>query len=127
VQDVTLAEGITQRIRNLSPRNEEQHWLQARALEQSEFLLEVRWMVFSRVGTSVPVPFLTALVFWLMITFASFGLFAPRNATVIATLLVCALCVAGAIFLVLEMDDPFHGVIRVSPNPLHYAYSRMNQ
>jgi hypothetical protein len=48
-------------------------------------------------------PLLAMLVFWLAIIFNSFGLFAPRNATAIATLFVCALSVSGAIFLILEL------------------------
>jgi hypothetical protein len=127
VQDVTGTEELAGRIRDLSPQNEEQRWLQARALEQSESLLETRWAVFSSIGTSVLVPFLAVLVSWLAIAFASFGLFAPRNATVIAALFVCSVSVAGAIFLILEMDDPFHGVIKISPDPLRYAYSRISQ
>ena len=90
-------------------------------------MLKARWVVFSGAGTSVPVSFLVVLFFWLTITFASFGLFASRNATVISVLLVCALSVAGAVFLILEMQGPFDGLIRVSADPLHYALSRMNR
>jgi hypothetical protein len=75
----------------------------------------------------VPVPFLVILVFWLTITFASFGLFAPRHATVLAVLFVCALSVGSAVFLILEMDTPFDGVLRVSAEPLRYALAHLNQ
>jgi hypothetical protein len=83
--------------------------------------------VTTSIGASVPLPFLAVLLFWLTITFASFGLFAPRNAMVIAVLFVCALSVASALFLVLEMDGPFDGVLKVSPEPLRSAYARLNQ
>jgi hypothetical protein len=73
----------------------------------------------------VPTVFLGTITFWLTITFASFGLFAPRNAMAIAVLLVCALSVAGAVFLILELDSSFRGVIQVSPTPLHYALNHM--
>ena len=92
-----------------------------------EAILGARWVILSSVGTSIPVPFLTVLVFWLTITFASFGLFAPRNAVVIAVFFVCTLSVASAIFLILEMDSPFQGFMKVSPDPLRYALSRLNQ
>jgi hypothetical protein len=121
------AEGVVERIRGLTPQNDDQRWLQSHALEKSEALLEARWVVFSSIGTSIPVPFLVVLLFWLIVIFASFGLFAPRNGTVIAILFVCALSVASAIFLILEMDGPFTGVIRISPGPLDYALARMNQ
>jgi len=121
------AEAIGGRIHGLSPQNDTQRWLRSRALDLAEAVLEARWGVFGTGSSSVPVLFLVVLVFWLTITFASFGLFAPRNATVIAVLFVCALSVAGAVFLILEMDGPFEGLIKVSADPLRFAHSRLNQ
>lgn len=120
-------EAVVDGIRALSPQNDGQRWLQSRAEDLGESLLAARWLVVSSVGTSVPLPFLTILLFWLMLTFASFGLFAPRNATVVAVLFLCALSVAAAVFLILEMDRPFEGLIKVPADPLRYAYSRLNQ
>jgi hypothetical protein len=118
---------LAARIRGLAAQTDEQRWLQSRALQLGESLLEARWLVFAGLGPSVPVPFLSVLLFWLTITFASFGLFAPRNATVVSVLCVCALSVAGAVFLVLEMDGPFEGLITVSADPLTYALAHLNQ
>ena len=121
------AEALTNAIRNLVPQSDAQRSLQARALELAEKLLEARWMVLAGTESSVPLPFLVILLFWLSITFASFGLFAPRNGTVVATLLVCALSVGSAVFLVLEMDSPFNGMLKVSADPLRFAYKHLNQ
>lgn len=121
------AESVMARIRALPVQDEDQAWLKARAQDLGEKLLEARWVVISSIGTSVPVPFLVVLVFWLVLIFVSFGLFAPRNGTVISILLVCALSVASAIFLILEMDGPFTGLIRISPDPLNHALDRINQ
>jgi hypothetical protein len=120
-------EEIARAIRNLKPKDDSQRALQARALELGETLLQTRWIVSTSIGASVPLPFLAVLLFWLTITFASFGLFAPRNAMVVAVLFVCALSVASALFLVLEMDGPFDGLLRVSAEPLRSAYARLNQ
>ena len=73
-----------------------------------------RVLLFENLGTSIPVAFLVVLVFWLCVIFASFGLFAPPNGTVIVVLCVCALSVAGAIFLILELDRSFEGLLQVS-------------
>lgn len=127
VPDVRRAEGFATLIQGLAPQNDDQLSLRSRALTLVEALLEARWLV-SIVGTpSVLAPFLAALIFWLSITFISFGLFAPRNLTVVGTLFVCAVSVASAVFLILEMDGPFAGLIRVSPEPLRYALSHINQ
>jgi hypothetical protein len=70
---------------------------------------------------------LVVLVFWLATLFASFGLFAPRNGTVIAVLCVSALSVSGAIYLILELNRPFEGLMKISGAPLHYALSQLGQ
>lgn len=58
---------------------------------------------------------LIILICWLAIVFMSAGLFAPPNATVIVALMLAALSVSGAIFLILELDMPFDGIIQISP------------
>jgi hypothetical protein len=121
------AEQLVDQIHRLSPQNDDQRWLKDRALDLTESLLSARWIIASSTGSSVPGPFLGILIFWLTAIFACFGLYAPRNATVIGVLLVCALSVAGAIFLILEMDSPFGGLVRLSPEPIRYAYSQINQ
>lgn len=121
------AEGLADAIRGLSPRDDVQRALQIRALELAETLLRARWLSIVVTRASIPGPFLAALLFWLTITFASFGLFAPRNTLVIAVLFVCALSVASAVFLVLEMDGPFDGLLRVSAEPLRRALEHLNR
>lgn len=125
--EAAAAEGLTDAIRGLTPRDESQRSLQSRALDLAETLLQARWLVSAGGGGSVPLPFLLILLFWLTITFASFGLFAPRNGTVLVVLFVCALSVGSAVFLVLEMDGPFDGLLKVSADPLRYAYSHLDQ
>jgi hypothetical protein len=120
-------EGLADAIRALTPRDDFQRSLRSRALDLSEEILEARWLVLAADGTSVPLPFLVILVFWLTITFASFGLFAPRNATVLVVLFVCALSVASSMFLILEMDGPFQGFLRVSADPFRHALANLNQ
>ncbi len=119
--------GIETRILQLSPQNDAQRWLQTQALRISRDILETRWLVLGSVGSSIPVPFLVIVVFWLTIIFGSFGLFAPRNTTVVAVLLLCALSVAGSIFLILEMDRPFEGVMKISSAPVRYTLSHLGQ
>lgn len=120
-------EGLADAIRALTPRDNTQQSLQSRALDRAEELLQTRWLVFADSKTSIPLPFLVVLLFWLTITFVSFGLFAPRNATVLTVLFVCALSLGSAMFLILEMDGPFDGLLNVSADPLRYAIAHLNQ
>jgi hypothetical protein len=120
-------ERIADAIRDLNPHDDAQRALKARAQDLGESLLQARWLALVGIETSIPLPFLVILLFWLTITFASFGLFAPRNATVLAVLFVCALSVASAVFLVLEMDVPFNGLLRVSSHPMRFAYEHLGK
>jgi hypothetical protein len=124
---VNEIEGLATAIHKLEPKTDEQRVLKARALAYSESLLDARWIIVAGLATSVPYPFLTVLVLWLTVTFTTFGVLAPRSPTIVCVLFVCALSVAGAIFLVLEMDAPFDGLIRISPAPMQYAIEHMNR
>jgi len=120
-------EAIEGGIRALAAQNDAQRGQQTKALALCGGLLETRWLMFAQATNSLPLPFLVVLIFWLALLFASFGLFAPRNATVIVALLLCALAVAGSTFLILEMNQPLTGLIKISSAPLQYALSQLGQ
>ena len=111
----------------LSPRSDAQQQLKARALQISGEISSSRWVVLLQSESSVSMPLLVALVSWLVIIFTAFGLLAPRNATVVVTLFICSLAAAGAIFLILEMDRPLEGMIRISGAPLRAALAHLGQ
>jgi hypothetical protein len=74
-----------------------------------------------QVKQGTPKAFVALLVFWLTLLFASFGLFAPRNLTSAVTLTLCALAVAGAMGMILELERGFGGLVHISPQPMHQA------
>jgi hypothetical protein len=121
------AEFLYDRIQELSPTNESQHSLQARALNMGINLAQKRWLMYEQQELPMSTPLLVVLVFSIAITFISFGLNAPSNATVIATLIVCALSISGMIFLILEMYRPFEGLIQISSAPLRSALAHLGQ
>jgi hypothetical protein len=86
---------------------------------------ETRWLLAEQLSVSLPTPFLILLTFWSTAIFFTFGLFAPPNATVLVALFVCALSISAAILLILELDKPFGGLIRLSFAPLSDAYRRL--
>jgi hypothetical protein len=114
-------------IQQLSPQNDAQRSLRAQALGISNDLSQVRWLLVEQKGSSIPTAYLVVLVFWLVILFVSFGLFAPSNSTVLATLLLCALSVSGAILLILDVDQPFEGLIQIPSAPLRDALARLGK
>ena len=108
-------------IQKLSPQNDVQRSLKSQAAQIAIDLGQMRWLLFEQTETSISVAMLIVLISWLAIIFMSAGLFAPPNATVIIALMLAALSVAGAIFLILELDMPFDGVIQISKKPMYNA------
>lgn len=106
---------------NLSPANETQRAIKERAVQASIDLAQTRLLLFAQRGNSIPMPFLVVLVFWLTMIFASFSLFAEPNAVIIASLFVFAISATAAIFLILELDQPFTGLMEISSEPLRTA------
>ena len=84
-------------------------------------LTELRWTIIQNTSRAVHPLLIVVIVLWLIIIFGSFGLYAPFNATVVVSLLLSSLSIAGCIFLILEMDGAFDGLIRVSAWPLENA------
>ena len=105
-------------IVSLAPQDDVQRSLKTRALETVIELSKTRMLLSAREEPSVVTPLLAAVIIWLGIIFLSFGLFAPSNKIVIITMLVVALAVSSAIFLILELDRPFDGVIQISSTPM---------
>jgi hypothetical protein len=127
VEATAGSEAIFDMVQNLTPKNETQRSLQAQALKLGSDVAQTRWLLFAQRSSSIPLVFLVVLVCWLAIIFTGFSLFAPPNATVVITLLVCALSVSGAIFLILELDRPFEGAIQISSAPLRAALEQLGR
>jgi len=113
-------------LEHLSPANDAQRSLQSRAIAAFTEGAQTRLQLFAQAGGSIPAPFLVILVFWLSAIFVSFTVFARTNLVVMTSLLVCALSFAGAIFLVLELDNPFTGLMGISSSTLRSALLPLN-
>jgi hypothetical protein len=124
---IGMLEAVQDAILSLSPTDERHHWLRTQALTISGDLLQARWLLVHQTGSNIPLPFLILLIFWLTIVFASFGLFAPRNATVIAALCLCSMAVSGGIAMILELDTPLTGLVRISAEPMRHALTQIMQ
>jgi hypothetical protein len=108
-------------LQQLKPADEYQRTLQAQAMQISADLTATHSLLLEQTQGSIPIPFLVILVFWLTVIFIGFGLFAPANPTVAGALVLSSLSIAAAIFLILELDRPFEGIMRISDIPLRNA------
>jgi hypothetical protein len=114
---------VYNKISELSPQNDAQKRLQTQALLLGGDMMQSRWMFIEQSQTDLPWVFLVALTFWLTVLFTQFGLLAPRNRTAMSALLICAISMSSAIFLILELNHPLEGSIKVSSAPLQKALS----
>jgi hypothetical protein len=108
-------------ILKLSPRDDRQRSLQARAIDAAQDLAKTRLLLFAEAGMTIPMPFLVVLVSWLAIIFASFSLFADNNATTIGALGIFGLSASASIFLILELSQPFSGIMMIPSEQLRNA------
>ncbi|HSZ65381.1 MAG TPA: hypothetical protein VK825_04175 [Xanthobacteraceae bacterium] len=115
------AQDVYENIQALVPRNDVQRSIQSRAVQVSNDFAQTRLLLFVESDNLVPAPFLAIMVFWLVIIFASFSLFSELNATVFAFLALFAFSASCALFLILELSQPFVGLMAISSAPLHQA------
>jgi hypothetical protein len=95
--------------------------------QQYRQIVEHRWMIVEQQAGMIPTPIIGMLIAWLVLIFASFGYRSPRNAVVLVVFNVAALLMAFSIYLVLDMDTPFTGLIQISDAPLHRALAEMTE
>lgn len=124
---VARFENIQSGIRSLVPKNEAQKELQSRALQITNDLADSRWLLIIQRNGSISVPLLVIMVFWLCVIFAAWGVFSPRNLIVAVALFLSALSVSGATLLILEMDRPLTGWIRISSRPMQQAIDHLGE
>ena len=121
------AESLFEKITALTPKDDAQRILKAQALSMIIGLGQTRWLHYENSANTVSMPLLVVLVFWLTTIFVSFGLFAPYNRTVVASLLISSLSVSCAILLIMELYSPYRGLIELSSAPLRAALAQLGK
>jgi hypothetical protein len=127
LKDTSKLESLYEKIQGLVPKDDAHNAIKSQALTIVGSLGSGRWLMYEQSVNSISTPMLVILIFWLSIIFTSFGLFAPTNAITVTSLCVSALSVSSAIFLMLELYNPYQGLIQVSSAPLRAALERLGQ
>jgi hypothetical protein len=113
-------------LQRLVPKNDTQAAAKAQITSLTLSLKRTYWLMFlESEQTSMSVPLLVVVVSWLVAIFISFGAFAPSNSTVMVTLVICAMAVSAAIFIIMEMYLPFSGMLKISPVAVRDALSQL--
>jgi hypothetical protein len=120
-----LLETVMHLSMELQPSNEDQRTYRGQAIGLASDLVKARWtLLVNEAGTINPI-LLIIMVIWIAMIFLSFGLFAPRNATIVIAFAICSVSIGTSIFLILEMDTPFDGVIMVSGTSMKNALDHL--
>ena len=123
VQRVEQLEELFGKIKSLSPKSDAQAKDRERAADLAAGILHDRWVLATGRLASTPTVFLLVVLAWLALEFFLFGVFAPRNACVTAAVVLASLTTASAIFLLLDLEGPLTGPMRISIEPLVRAVS----
>ena len=119
VVDDPRAEQLIYQLHNavlsLAPESSQQRALSDEMKGEVRRLIELRWTLIEEGTTS------------LTLVFASFGYNAPRNPLVVITFAPCAASIGAALFLIVQMDRPFEGLIKVSAAPLQNALAHIRE
>ena len=121
-----LLNGVHMAVLALPGGGSRRDTLRTEAASLAENALNTRWLLIERVGSSIQPLFMAILIVWITLIFVSFGYNAPHNATVATAFVLGAAALAGCIFLIVEMDAPFEGLITVSDLPMRNALAHMN-
>jgi hypothetical protein len=116
-----LLQRLEDRLLALKPQNPRDQWWMGQAMTLASKIGDTRWLIAQQVGQGTPKAFVTLLVFWLALLFASFALFAPHNLTSAVILTLSALAVTGAVAMFLELEQGFGRIIHISPKPMRQA------
>jgi hypothetical protein len=125
--DKAWSQALPCAIQQIKVSDESQHAFKSQAASLANELAQMRWLLFEQIESSISVPLLAIMLFWLTLTSISVGLYAPPNGTVLVAQCMAALSVAGALFLILELDHPFTGLIRISSKPMVNALQQLQQ
>jgi hypothetical protein len=112
-------------VESLSPKNDLQRSIKPRILEVSTDLARTRLLLYVHFDNPIPVPLLVIVILWLTVIFASYTLFADANAVVALASLVYALAVSSALFLIVDMSQPFSGLMKISNEPLTHVLPQL--
>lgn len=121
------AEQLLGEIEALQAKSDLQTALKSQATSVCLEVGELRWLEYEQATASASMPLICIMVFWTAVLFASFGMFAPRNGTVIAAVALAAMSVAGAIFLILELRSPFVGILQIPNTPFVDALEHLGK
>ncbi len=110
---VTESEEYANAIYALAPKNDLQQRLRERVVQATLDAANARLELFSQLNNLLPLPLLVVLAVWFAVMFAAYSMYAEINLVSIVALTICAASIAGAMFLLFQMNNPFSGLMAI--------------
>jgi ABC-type antimicrobial peptide transport system permease subunit len=108
-------------VASLDPKTPAQRQFAAAAASAAAAIEQTRLLVSMQLASSISWPLVVIVVSWALILFCGYGLLSRINATTLTALGLGAFAVGSALFLILELSQPFSGVFRIPSG----AYDQM--
>ena len=111
-------EQLYQMLYSFKEQTVQQQVLHPRIIDISTGLARTRLSLFTQMNNQIPFLFYFFLVLCLTIIFTSFGLLSRPQLLAGTALFLCIACVCVAVFLILQLNQPFTGVMPIDKTPL---------
>lgn len=112
---------------SLTPKTDAQRQLLATASINASWIEQTRLLMSLQLAAPTSWPLMTIVISWSLLLFCGYGLLSRLNETVIATLALGAFAVASAMFLIIELNQPYTGFFRMSPAALVQTLDAMKE
>ncbi len=105
-------------LSGLRPTTDKQRQLLSAASQHYGAIGETRLQMSLQLIDAISWPLIVTVISWSCLLFSGYGLLSRGNATTLVVLALGAASVASAIFLILELSQPYTSLIRLSPTGL---------
>jgi len=122
-----LLNNVGSSLRALKPADDPKLSIWNDAREQYRKVVELRWALVEQAEGSIPPLLLTMVIAWLVLVFGSFGFRAPQNVVVVTCFVLASGLISCALYLVVDMDEPFKGPIQISSAPLQRVMAEIRK
>jgi hypothetical protein len=123
----SLLRDTVEAVQKLQPADDERADLKLELERRFSKIYEMRWSLVEQSEGTVPAALIVMVTLWLILIFASYGFRAPNNRFVGASFVISSMLIGGVIYLILDMDVPFDGLIQVSPAPLERVVAELSR
>ena len=88
---------------------------------------QTRLLMSLQLASPIAWSLVTSVILWSMFLFCGFGILSGTNPTTIVALTLGALSVASAMFLILDLTQPYSGLYRISPSALQQTLEAIDK